>query len=153
MKFLPLFLSALSWVAAAFAAEPETIQLWPGAAPGESKTLPPEGDVTKPSDRLVNGVPIMRLGNVSTPTITVYRPDPAKDTGAAVVVCPGGGYSILAWELEGTEICAWLNSIGVTGVLLKYRVPVREGLPRYAAGGLPAHRRGSIASRAAWSGR
>ena len=60
----------------------------------------------------------------------MFRPDPAKDTGAAVVICPGGGYYILAWDLEGEEVAAWLNSIGVTGVVLKYRVPRREGTPK-----------------------
>ncbi len=116
-----------------FATPSAPVRLWPGEAPGETKTWPAEGDTTKPTDRLVNGVPIVRLGNVSNPTLTVYRPDPAKDTGAAVIVAPGGGYSILAWELEGTEVCEWLNSIGVTGVLLKYRVPVRPDRERHAA--------------------
>jgi acetyl esterase/lipase len=109
------------------------VPLWPGVVPGEKKILPAESDLNKPTDRLIAGRPIIRLGNVQQPTITVYRPDPAKDTGAAVVVCPGGGYNILALDLEGTEICDWLNSIGVTGVLLKYRVPGRAGRERYAA--------------------
>jgi acetyl esterase/lipase len=116
-----------------FAAPSAPIRLWPGAAPGETREFQAESDTTKPTDRLVNGVPIVRLGNVTQPTITVYRPDPAKDTGAAVIVAPGGGYNILAWELEGTEICAWLNSIGVTSVLLKYRVPSRPDRARHAA--------------------
>jgi dienelactone hydrolase len=54
--------------------------------------------------------------------MTVYSP-PGKNTGAAVIVFPGGGYKILAIDLEGTEICEWLASIGITGILLKYRVP------------------------------
>ncbi len=116
-----------------FAAPSAPIPLWPGTAPDETKPLPPEADTTKPTDKLIAGRRIIKLGNVSTPTITIYRPDPAKDTGATVVVCPGGGYYILAMDLEGTEVCEWLNSIGVTGVLLKYRVPGREGRERYAA--------------------
>jgi acetyl esterase/lipase len=76
---------------------------------------------------------IIRLGNVSVPTITLFKPAAEKDTGAAVVVCPGGAYSILAYNLEGTEICQWLNSRGVTGVLLKYRVPSRKGLEKHSA--------------------
>ena len=123
----------LLMVVSAFATSSAPIPLWPGKAPGETREFPAEGDITKPTDRLVNGVPIVRLGNVTQPTITVYRPEPAKDTGAAVVVAPGGGYSILAWELEGTEVCEWLNSIGVTGVLLKYRVPARPDRARHAA--------------------
>ena len=121
-------------VSLALAAEPAAIPLWPGPPPGETKALPPEADEFKGgTDPLIAGRPIIRLGNVSTPTITIYRPDPAKDTGASVIVCPGGGYYILALDLEGTEVCAWLNSLGVTGVLLKYRVPGREGRERYAA--------------------
>jgi acetyl esterase/lipase len=89
--------------------------------------------MTKPTDGTPGGKAVIRIGNVSVPTITVYKPDAAMDTGAAVMVCPGGGYYILAWDLEGTEVCQWLNSIGVTGVLLKYRVPRREGQPAYVA--------------------
>jgi acetyl esterase/lipase len=76
---------------------------------------------------------VIRLGNVSRPTITVFSAPADVATGAAVMVCPGGGYNILAMDLEGTEVCEWLNSIGVTAVLLKYRVPAREGMPRHAA--------------------
>lgn len=123
----------ISGLSAVRAAEPAPIPLWPGVAPDEPKALPPEADQTKPTDALIAGRRIIKLGNVSTPTITIYRPDPAKDTGAAIVVCPGGGYNILAMDLEGTEVCDWLNSIGVTGVLLKYRVPSRPGQERYAA--------------------
>ncbi len=111
------------------AAEPRTIPLWPGAAPGETGKLGPEADTTTAKDDPIAGRRLIRLGNVSTPTITFYVPAAAKNTGAAVLVCPGGGYHILAMDLEGTEVCAWLNSIGVTAVLLKYRVPAREGLP------------------------
>ena len=123
----------IACLASGFAAGPTPIPLWPGTAPDEPKALPPEADMTKPTDPLIAGRRIIKLGNVSTPTITIYRPEPAKDTGATVVVCPGGGYNILAVDLEGTEVCDWLNSIGVTGVLLKYRVPGRPGQERYAA--------------------
>jgi acetyl esterase/lipase len=120
-----------SVVLAAGASEP--LPLWPNGAPGEKGDIGAEQDTTKAGDGLVAGKTVVRLGHVSTPTLTVYRPAPEKDTGAAVVVCPGGGYTILAMDLEGTEVCDWLNSIGVTGVLLKYRVPVRAGRERYAA--------------------
>jgi acetyl esterase/lipase len=109
------------------------MRLWPGAAPGDKAALPPEADTTGPKDNLVAGKPVIRLGNVSNPALAVYRPPAEKDTGTAVLVCPGGGYYILAMDLEGTEVCAWLNSIGVTGVLLKYRVPRREGRPPFEA--------------------
>ncbi len=124
---------AISIAAHTQAADPTPMNLWPGQAPGETKTLAPEADLTKTSENFVAGRRLIRLGNVSTPTLTVYRPAPDKDTGAAVLVCPGGGYHILAMDLEGTEVCEWLNSIGVTGVLLKYRVPRRDGLPSHAA--------------------
>ncbi len=107
--------------------------LWPGKAPGEKQVLPAEQDLTKPTEGLIAGRRLIRLGNVSEPTLEVYRPTAATRNGAAVLVCPGGGYHILAMDLEGTEVCEWLNSIGVTGVLLKYRVPRREGLEKHAA--------------------
>ncbi len=105
----------------------EPVRLWPGEPPGNHSVRGPEQDQTGPKGNLVAGEKVIRLGNVSTPTITVYSPDASKNTGAAVMVCPGGGYHILAWDLEGTEVCQWLNSIGVTGVLLKYRVPRKAG--------------------------
>ncbi len=112
------------------AAEPLLTQnVWPGKAPGETGDIPEEAyREDRPGAKQVK-----RLGNVSVPTISVYKPPRDKDTGAAVVVCPGGGYSILAMDLEGTEVCEWLNSIGVTGVLLKYRVPRRKNRPPYEA--------------------
>jgi acetyl esterase/lipase len=69
------------------------------------------------------------LTNVTKPTITVFRPPKSKNTGAAMLICPGGGYWNLAWDLEGTEVADWLNSIGITGIVLKYRVPRRPGQP------------------------
>ena len=121
---------ALLFTAHLSAAEPiKSIPLWPDRAPGETNTVSTEHDTSKPGVGLIAGKPLVRLGNVSQPSITIHRPEAAKDSGAAVVVCPGGGYSILAWDLEGTEVCDWLNSIGVTGVLLKYRVPKRENGP------------------------
>lgn len=111
------------------------IALWPKGAPGEAiagqDSIGEEKDITKPDDNKINGKRVIRLTNVTNPTMTVYHPK--KATGTAVIVNPGGGYHILAMDLEGTEVCQWLNSIGITAVLLKYRVPVREGLPRYAA--------------------
>jgi acetyl esterase/lipase len=116
------------------------VGLWPGKAPGEKGDIGPEADTTKASDNMVAGQRVVRLGKVSEPTISIYRPPAEKDTGAAVMVCPGGGYHILAMDLEGTEVCQWLNSIGITGVLLKYRVPRRQGLEKHAAPGQDAQR-------------
>ena len=108
------------------------VDLWPGVAPGEKGDLGEERDLTKPTDQMIAGQRVIRLGNVSKPTLSVFKPAAEKDTGAAVLVCPGGGYHILALDLEGAEVCEWLNSIGVTGVLLKYRVPKRPGLEKDA---------------------
>lgn len=109
-----------------------TLNLWSGAAPGEPAGVPPEADMTTAKDNLIAGKPLIRLGNVAVPTLTVYRP---KDwsSGAAVVVFPGGGYQILAIDLEGTEVCSWLNRIGVTCVLVKYRVPNTGPYPKSPA--------------------
>jgi acetyl esterase/lipase len=134
-------MKSLLVVAAAFlllpfavvSAERPTFALWPGTAPGDTNVIGEEKDMTKPTDNDIAGKPLIRLGNVSKPTITLYRAPKEKDTGAAVVVFPGGGYHILAMDLEGTEVCEWLNSIGVNAVLLKYRVPKRPGRDRHAA--------------------
>jgi acetyl esterase/lipase len=106
-----------------------TLDVWPGRPPGETGTLGEERDMTRPDENLIAGRRLIRLGNVSTPTLAVYRPPKDKDTGAAVVIAPGGGYHILAYDLEGTEVAEWLNTIGVTGIVLKYRVPRRPGQP------------------------
>ncbi len=128
-----LVLACTASLSVAAARPPAPIPLWPSAAPGEAGDLGPEKDTTGPKDGLVEGKEVIRLGNVSKPTITVYPAPSETATGAAVVVCPGGGYHILAMDLEGTEVADWLNSIGVTAVLLKYRVPTRKERPRYEA--------------------
>ncbi len=126
MHKLLFCLLMLSTVALANSPAPEPLVLWPKEVPGGKGDVAPEADITKPEDTLIAGRRIIKLGNVSNPTLTVYKPAKEIDTGAAVLVCPGGGYYILAMDLEGTEVCEWLNSIGVTGLLLKYRVPSRE---------------------------
>jgi acetyl esterase/lipase len=113
-------------------ARPITIKLWPKGAPENTGNIGPERNMTKPSDPLVAGKTVIRLTDVSDPTLTIYRAARNKNSGTAIVVFPGGGYRILAIDLEGTEVCKWLNSIGITAILLKYRVPTRKGLPRYA---------------------
>jgi len=134
----------------AFASEPsQVIPLWPGGAPGEKDVLADEHDTTTSKDNLIAGKPVIRLGNVSKPTIAIYQPAAAPQNGAAVLVFPGGGYHILAMDLEGTEVCDWLNSIGVTAILLKYRVPRRAGLEKYTAPQQDAQRAvGLVRSRA-----
>lgn len=110
------------------AADQTEIRLWPGKAPGEMAELPPEGpQPPKPNDTTI------RLGNVSNPTLSVYPAPKDKATGTAVIICPGGGYNILAFNKEGTEVAQWFNSLGVTAFVLKYRVPKRPDRERYEA--------------------
>jgi len=102
-------------------AEYKQIPIWPeGKMPDALPNSKPES--VKMSDGLVAGKPVIDVFDVTQPTITIYPPK-TKNTGAAVVVFPGGGFHGLAIDLEGTEICEWLASQGITGVLLKYRVP------------------------------
>jgi acetyl esterase/lipase len=96
--------------------------IWPGAVPDAQPVTEPEVATTTGNDELVAGKPWVSVSSVSQPTMTVYSPT-GKNTGAAVVVFPSGGYQILAIDLEGTEVCDWLTSKGITCVLLKYRVP------------------------------
>jgi acetyl esterase/lipase len=108
----------------------EVISLWPGEAPGEvagevpaEKTLDP-----MPNQRRVN-----RLTNVTKPRLTVHQTKAAKPSDAAVIICPGGAYNILADEHEGTMVADWLNGLGITAFVLRYRVPRRKGKPMYEA--------------------
>jgi acetyl esterase/lipase len=109
-----------------------TMPVWPGVAPGAPTNLPPpEADMTTAKDNIVAGRAVFRLGNVVAPTITLFKAKNAgSGPGPAVVVFPGGGYKILAIDLEGTEVCDWLNSAGVNCVLLKYRVPETGPYPK-----------------------
>ena len=100
---------------------PTQVPIWPGVVPDAQPVSRPEVAATV-TDSLVAGRPWVSVGEVSRPTMTVYSPE-GDNTGAAVVVFPGGGYKILAIDLEGTEVCDWLTSRGITCVLLKYRVP------------------------------
>ena len=132
LSFLRLAFITLALAGAASAAD-APIALWPDVAPGDKGDLGEERDTTKPTDGKVAGQSVQRIGTVSKPTLTIYRAPKDKNTGAAVLICPGGAYNILALDLEGTEVCEWLNSIGVTAALLKYRVPRRAGLEKHAA--------------------
>lgn len=103
------------------------IPIWPGTSPDASLQ-----HLTRPEsayDTLTpKGKPLVWVRNVSQPTMTVYLPK-GKNTGVAMVVFPGGGYNELAMNLEGTEICDWLTSQGITAILLKYRVPLKKTEP------------------------
>ena len=103
------------------AADPPVINVWPGKAPGEMGEIGEEKyQDPKPNETKK----VSRLMNVSHPTLTVYAPQ--QPNGTSVIICPGGGYNILAWDLEGTEVAEWLNKHGVTAFVLKYRVPTRQ---------------------------
>jgi acetyl esterase/lipase len=112
----------------AFAAEPLVIDLWPGKTPGDVGITRQETSRIHPSP-LVG--PTKLITHVSKPTLTIYQPPRDKNTQTAMIICPGGGYWDLYWELEGEEVAAWLNSVGMTGIILKYRCPRRPGeVPR-----------------------
>jgi acetyl esterase/lipase len=111
------------------------IPIWLNGAPvvPNAPKAAPEADTTTAKDGLIAGKPLIRLGNVSVPTITYYAPKKASGAAPAVVVFPGGGYHILAIDLEGTEVCDWLNGAGIACVLLKYRVPDSGPYPKSPA--------------------
>jgi acetyl esterase/lipase len=120
---------SMAWSAKG-AEKPTVVDVWPGKAPndtgisGEEKFIELKID-GKPYQ--VAGKPTKWLTNVSKPTLTIYRPSKDKNTGVAMLICPGGGYHNLGWDVEGEEVAAWLNSIGISGIILKYRCPRRAG--------------------------
>jgi acetyl esterase/lipase len=122
--FVAMHLLAIALGVCAQAGEPFVVNLWPGATPSDIGT--PGEESSRNFDSPIVG-PTKLITNVTKPTLTVYRPAEDKNTGTAMIICPGGGYWNLFWELEGEEVAAWLNSIGVTGIILKYRVPRRAG--------------------------
>ncbi len=107
------------------------LPIGPGAAPDAQPVAGPEKVEQSGKDFLIAGRPVVGVSSVTRPTMTVYSPE-GKNTGAAVVVFPGGGYLDLAIDLEGTEVCDWLTARGITCVLLKYRVPGEPGYPKPA---------------------
>jgi len=137
------------WVVCAVAGadNPSVVEIWPEQAPDETDDIGPEKQHMSPElDRTQVEVTesTVLVTNVTKPTLTIYRPAPEKDTQTAIVICPGGGYWNLYWQLEGEEVAAWLNSLGITGVILKYRVPRRADEPT----GEPARRPLQDAQRA-----
>lgn len=105
--------------AGAAAEEPATLDVWPGQAPGETGQSGPEQWQKK------------RVSNVSHPALTLFQPEKGKSNGVAVIVCPGGGYKALMMDYEGEDVARWLNTLGITGIVLKYRVGDRPEVPRY----------------------
>jgi acetyl esterase/lipase len=122
-SFSYLLLCCLLALAIPSTAQNYNLLLWPGGNPEPSKVVGPEIDPTTDANRIVSGKVTVRVTNVSKPSLAVYSPDPVKNNGAAALVLPGGSYIRLAYNIEGTEVCDWLNSLGMTCVLVKYRVP------------------------------
>ncbi len=104
------------------------VPIWPGTPPDADVQHLTGPESVSASKGLVGGKSVLVVSNVSQPTMTVYSPKEAN-TGVAMVVFPGGGYQVLAMDLEGTEICDWLTSRGITAILLKYRVPLKRTEP------------------------
>ncbi|SFL22143.1 Acetyl esterase/lipase [Porphyromonadaceae bacterium KH3CP3RA] len=111
-------------------AQHNPVLLFPDGAPGESRKMK---QVDDQSGNRVAGCPVLRISNVSEPTLTFYPAPAGNNTGATIILNPGGGYNILAYNLEGSEICKRFNSFGINCVLVKYRVPRREGLEKHTA--------------------
>jgi acetyl esterase/lipase len=150
MQRIPAFVCLAAWLVAAEPVagdERPVVELWPNKVPEESGGIGAEKVVMSPRlDRKQVEVtePTRMITNVTRPTLSIYRPAKAKDSGAAMLICPGGGYWNLYWQLEGEEVAAWLNTLGVTGIVLKYRVPRRPDEPK----GEPAWRPLQDAQRA-----
>ena len=128
----PLLLLAIGGGLAALSAQSGPIPLGPNGAPRATPDPAAESDITTAKDALIAGKPVIRLGHVSKPSLTFYPPR-GTNTGAAITVFPGGGYNILAMDLEGTEVCDWLTSAGIGCALVKYRVPNSGPYPKSAA--------------------
>ena len=143
-------LASLCLSPVAGASEPVLIDLWPDKPPGFQIEGGPERDTSGPDSNKVAGRHVIRLGDVSRPQLHVYQPSADKRNGTAVVICPGGGFNILAWDLEGTEVAEWLNGLGVTAAVLKYRVPTAKHDPNWLPPAQDAQRAVSLVrSRAA----
>lgn len=124
-RWLLILATVLALAQASLQAAPsETMQLWEGPPPLAVAADKPEGELPLEKDQNPD---IVRLANVTAPSITVFLPPKEKRNGTAIVVCPGGGYHILATKHEGTQVCEWLQSLGITAILLKYRVPSPSG--------------------------
>ena len=106
---------------AAVAAEPITLKLWRDGPP---TAMVPKSEATVKLIQSYGGAGPNRITDVSDPTITIFRPE--KPNGTSVIVAPGGGFMFLSYAHEGTQVCEWLNSLGITAVLLKYRTPTRD---------------------------
>ena len=132
MCVAPLSRESKATCPVAGADNPLVVEIWPGKVPDETYTIGAEKCRMSPElsrEQVEVTEPTRMITNVTLPTITVYRPDKEKDIQTAMLICPGGGYWNLYWELEGEEVARWQNSLGMTGIILKYRVPRRPDEP------------------------
>ena len=133
LNIFVLTLLSVATPSAPSADNPLVVEIWPGKAPDENGGIGPERVVMSPRldhKQVEVTEPTRMLTDVSRPSISIYRPPAQKDTRTALLICPGGGYWNLYWELEGEEVAAWANSLGMTGIILKYRVPRRPDEPK-----------------------
>lgn len=114
-------LATLASIPLGNAAEPVTLKLWPDGPP---TAMVPKSEATIKQIQSYGPITATHVSDVTDPTITIYRPE--KPNGTSVVVAPGGGFMFLSYSFEGTQVCEWLNTLGVTAVLLKYRTPTRD---------------------------
>ena len=103
-----------------FSQNKELIYLWPEKVPGETKAK------SKPVTAASENDNILRLSEVTDPAVEIFLPEKSARNGTAVIICPGGGYHILAYDLEGTEVAAWLNKNGYAAFVLQYRIPDKK---------------------------
>lgn len=120
-RLVRIVLLICSLASVAGAKEPVTLPLWPEGPPSP---MPVKSEETIKRIQSYGGPTPNRLTDISDPTVTVYFPE--HPNGTSVIVAPGGGYMFLSWSSEGTQVCQWLNSLGVTAILLKYRTPTRD---------------------------
>ncbi len=123
MARMKILASLLLLAAVPSLAQQRTLPLWPNGTPEPSRVVGPEIDPTTDRDRMILGKTSTRVTNISKPSLTLFPAPAGKNNGAAAVVFPGGGYSLLADLHEGVEVCQWLNSLGMTCLMVKYRVP------------------------------
>ncbi|MCB9013317.1 MAG: alpha/beta hydrolase [Bacteroidales bacterium] len=119
MKLFMTFIFLLTSVAG-YTQNHEMLELWPGKVPGETKAK------AKPIISNQNNDNVERYTEVTDPVMEVFLPVPSKSNGSAIIVCPGGGYNILAYDKEGIEIANWLNGLGYTAFVLQYRIPRKK---------------------------
>ena len=124
MIWQPCVTIAAAAVFAASSAHAQTIDVWPGVAPGSERWTQKE--------RTIENTPVGTVVfNVVTPTLTAYLPERARATGTGVIVAPGGAFVALAISQEGTEVARWLQQRGIAAFVLKYRIVERkqDGIP------------------------